>query len=126
MLSCALSPSIGFIVGSRQQMACQFTPDGPYPPDNYVGYMDRVGLDIGVTGGGAMVWAVFAPAAGPMRGVLGGFYGGASGDVAIGVGAGANVLFGGTGRSISLQPLSVEGQVGVNLALGVSSLELQL
>jgi len=49
---------------------------------------------------------------------------GASGDVAVGVGVGANVLVGGTRRSVSLQPLSVEGQVGVNLALGIAAMTL--
>ena len=38
----------------------------------------------------------------------------------------AYLLFGGTGRSIALQPLSVEGSVGINLSLGVSSLTLSV
>ena len=50
---------------------------------------------------------------------------GASGDISAGVGVGANVLVGGTQKSISLQPLSVKGQVGVNLALGVAGMSLQ-
>src|SRR6516165_7653868 len=67
VLSCTLSPSIGFVIGSRQTMACRFTPDGPFPPEAYLGTIDTVGLDIGVTGGGVMGWAVFAPTAGPPR-----------------------------------------------------------
>jgi Protein of unknown function (DUF992) len=125
MLGCTLSPSMGFIVGSQQSMTCQFTPDGPFPPETYLGVISTVGLDIGVTGGGAMAWAVFAPTEGPPRGGLAGVYAGATGEIGVGVGVGANVLFGGSGRTVALQPVSVEGQVGVNLAVGLSSLELR-
>jgi hypothetical protein len=125
-LSCRMAPSIGLIFGSQQRMACRFQPSGPYPPEAYVGVMNTIGLDIGVTAGGVMAWGVFAPTAGPMLGGLAGTYGGASGSISVGVGVGANLLFGGTGRSIVLQPLSVEGSVGVNLSLGVSALTLAL
>jgi Protein of unknown function (DUF992) len=125
-LSCRMGPSIGLIFGSQQRMACRFQPSGPYPPEAYVGVMNSVGLDIGITAGGALAWGVFAPTAGPMYGGLAGTYAGASGAIGVGVGVGANLLFGGTGRSIALQPLSVEGSVGVNLSLGVSALTLAL
>jgi hypothetical protein len=125
-LSCRMGPSIGLIFGSQQRMACRFQPDGPYPPEAYVGVMNTVGLDVGITAGGAMAWGVFAPTAGPMYGGLAGTYGGASGAIGVGVGVGANLLFGGTGRSIVLQPLSIEGSVGINLSLGVSALTLAL
>jgi hypothetical protein len=105
-------------------MACRFVPNGPYPPEAYVGVMNTIGLDVGITAGGVMAWGVFAPGEGPLRGKLAGTYVGASGSVGIGVGVGANLLFGGTGRSIALQPLSVEGSVGINLSLGVSGLTL--
>ena len=123
-LTCQMAPSIGLIFGSRQRMACRFAPNGPYPPEAYVGIMNTIGLDIGITAGGVMAWGVIAPNAGPMRGKLAGKYVGASGSVGLGVGVGANVLFGGSNRSISLQPLSVEGSVGINLSLGVSGLTL--
>jgi hypothetical protein len=125
-LSCRTGPSIGLIFGSQQRMACRFQPNGPYPPEAYVGVMNTVGLDIGVTAGGVMAWGVFAPTAGPMYGGLAGTYAGASGAIGVGVGVGANLLFGGTGRSIALQPLSVEGSVGINLSVGVSALTLAL
>src|SRR6476620_10087361 len=124
-LTCRMGPSIGLIFGSRQRMACRFTPSGSFPAEAYVGVMSTVGLDIGITAGGALAWGVFAPTAGPKRGALAGTYGGASGAIGVGVGVGANLLFGGTGRSIALQPLSLEGSVGVNLSLGVSGLTLQ-
>ncbi|THD61914.1 MAG: DUF992 domain-containing protein [Bradyrhizobium sp.] len=125
-LTCRMAPSIGLIFGSQQRMACQFQPNGPYPPEAYIGVMNTIGLDIGITAGGALAWGVLAPTAGPMYGGLAGTYVGASGSVSAGVGVGANLLFGGTGRSIALQPLSVEGSVGVNLSVGVSGLTLAL
>jgi hypothetical protein len=125
-LTCNMAPSIGLLFGSRQRMACRFVPNGPNPPEAYLGVMGTIGLDVGITAGGVMAWGVFAPTDGPRRGALAGTYVGASGAIGVGVGVGANLLFGGTGRSIALQPLSVEGSVGINLSLGVSSLTLSL
>ncbi|MDH2402840.1 DUF992 domain-containing protein [Bradyrhizobium sp. SSUT18] len=123
-LTCKLAPSIGLIFGSQQRMACRFTPNGPYQSEAYAGVMNTIGLDIGITAGGVMAWGVFAPSSGPTPGRLAGTYVGGSGAIGVGVGVGANLLFGGTGRSIALQPLSVEGSVGINLSLGVSGLTL--
>lgn len=84
-----------------------------------------IGLDIGISAGGVFGWAVLAPTAGVPAGALAGEYVGASGDIAIGVGVGANVLVGGSGRSFALQPVSLEGSVAVDAALGVSALRLR-
>jgi Protein of unknown function (DUF992) len=124
VLSCRTSASVGLIVGSHQKLSCRFTPDAGGPPENYVGHINRLGLDVGIRGGGAMAWAVLAPTSGVHHGALAGKYVGASGGASLGVGASANVLVGGSHRSFALQPLSVEGQVGVNLALGVAGLTL--
>ena len=124
VLSCRTSASVGLIVGSHQKLNCRFTPDGGGPPETYFGHINRVGLDVGVRAGGAMAWAVLAPTNGVHHGALAGKYVGASGGASLGVGANANVLVGGSHRSFALQPLSVEGQVGVNLALGVAGLTL--
>jgi hypothetical protein len=124
VLSCRMAPTIGLIVGSRQTMTCQFKSDTGQL-ENYSGVMTRVGLDLGITAGGGMAWAVMTSAAVPARGALGGTYVGASGDISLGVGAGANVLIGGSNKSVALQPVSIEGQVGVNLALGIANLELR-
>jgi len=126
VLTCNMSPSIGFVVGSRQRLACLFTPSGPYPPENYLGEITRIGVDIGITDGGVMAWAVFMPTRGSQYGSLAGSYGGVSGDLSLGVGVGGNILVGGSHRSVTLQPFSVEGQVGVNLAVGVSGVVLRL
>ena len=125
-LTCKMAPTIGLIFGSRQKMACRFVPVGNFPPEAYLGVMGTIGLDIGITAGGVMAWGVLAPTAGPMRGKLAGTYVGATGAVGVGVGVGANLLFGGSNRSIALQPLSLEGTVGLNLSVGVSSLTLTL
>lgn len=126
MLTCNLAPSIGLIVAESQRMSCRYAPNGPYPLQNYNGVMNTVGLELGITAGGVMAWGVFAPTQGTPIGALAGEYVGASGDIAVGVGVGANVLFGGSNRTIALQPLSVEGQAGLNVSLGVSGLTLAL
>ena len=124
LLTCKSSASLGLIIGSHQKIRCSFTPDNG-PPENYEGHINRLGLDLGVKGGGIMTWAVFAPVNGYHHGALAGTYVGGSGSASLGVGVGANALLGGSHRSIALQPLSVEGNVGVNLALGVAGLTLR-
>lgn len=124
-LSCNLAPTVGLIVGSRQQIRCTFTPSGGGRVEYYNGNIARIGLDLGVTGGGRMIWGVFARTTKLPPRTLAGSYVGASGDASLGVGGGANVLVGGSNRTISLQPLSLQGQVGVNLALGVARMTLR-
>lgn len=125
MLTCKTAPSVGLIVGSRQRMQCVFASETGPQRETYSGAITRVGLDVGISAGGVLAWAVFAPTAALPHGALRGNYVGASGDISLGVGAGANVLVGGSRNTISLQPLSLEGQVGVNLALGVANLSLR-
>lgn len=124
MLRCRLNPSIGFVVFGHQSMECSFQPvSGPI--EAYEGAINTVGLDLGVSEGGRLAWAVFGPANGVLNGALAGEYVGASGDVGIGVGAGANVLVGGSNRSIALQPVSLEGSVALNVVAGLSQLKLR-
>lgn len=124
VLTCRMGPSVGLVVGSRQRLACQFKSDRGWT-QNYTGTIGRLGLDLGVTAGGVMAWAVLASTANIPSGALSGEFVGASGDISLGIGIGANVLVGGTRKSISLQPVSVEGQVGANLALGVARMTLR-
>lgn len=125
MLKCRLNPSIGFIIAGHQSMECGFTQDAPYPPQAYQGALNMLGLDIGISAGGVLGWAVLAPTVGVPAGALAGEYVGASGDIGLGLGVGANVLVGGSGRTFALQPVSLEGSVAVNVALGVSALKLR-
>ena len=92
---------------------------------NYTGEITTVGLDIGVSKGGKLAWAVFMPTNGPPHGALTGDYAGVSGQAAVGVGVGGNILVGGSNRSVTLQPFSVEGDTGINLAIGVSDMVLR-
>jgi hypothetical protein len=123
-LECSLSSGIGMVVGSQRNVACNFKPNGG-PPEAYVGTMTRIGLDIGVTGGGAIIWGVFS-STNLYAGMLTGTYVGATAEMSIAAGLGANVLVGGNNRAVALQPVSVQGQVGLNIAAGVGSLELHL
>ena len=124
-LTCQTSASIGLIVGSHQKLRCRFSPDNGGPQEYYSGHVGRIGLDIGVRVAGVLVWAVYAPTNVIHHGSLAGTYVGASGDISLGVGVGAKALVGGSHNSVALQPLSVEGQVGVNVALSISSLNLR-
>jgi hypothetical protein len=125
VLNCDISAGLGFIIGSQRQVVCVFTPDRGGPPETYHGTISRFGLDIGATAGAHMVWAVHSEFVGPVRGSLAGDYVGASGEATIAAGLGANILVGGSNRSIALQPVSVQGQVGLNVALGVADLRLR-
>ncbi|HEX2216609.1 MAG TPA: DUF992 domain-containing protein [Xanthobacteraceae bacterium] len=122
-LDCDVSGGIGFIIGSRKEVTCMFTPTARGPREVYVGIMSRFGLDIGATGAGQVVWAVFADGV-ARRGTLAGIYSGASAAASLAVGLGANVLVGGAGRAVALQPLTVHAQTGLNVAAGVTELQL--
>ncbi len=123
-LVCDLAPTVGMVVGSRQQVRCTFRPTYG-KPERYYGSMSRLGVDLGVKEGGRLYWAVFAPTRAVPPRTLAGNYFGAAGDASFGLGGGANVLIGGSRRTISLQPLSLTAQRGVNVAGGIASLVLR-
>jgi hypothetical protein len=124
VLECRAGPRLGLIVGGFQRMKCVFKPKVGVV-QQYTATEGRIGLDIGITASTVMVWAVFAPSANLQPGALAGRYAGVSGDIALGLGVGANALIGGSSRSIALQPLSLEGQIGVSVAAGVTGLTLR-
>jgi Protein of unknown function (DUF992) len=125
-LMCKVDPNVGFILAGHQPMQCTYTPSlAPAPPQYYDGAINTVGIDIGVSAGSVLAWGVFAPTAGLPQGALSGEYVGASGDLGFFAGAGANVLVGGSARTVALQPLSLQGSVAFNVVLGVSSLKLR-
>jgi Protein of unknown function (DUF992) len=125
MLRCVVNPSIGFIIAGHQSMECRFIPNGPYPGQAYEGALNMIGLNIGISAGGVFGWAVLAPTVGIPAGALAGEYVGASGEIGVGLGVGANVLVGGSGRTFALQPISLEGSVALDVALGFSALQLR-
>lgn len=124
VLSCEVEGGIGLILGSSKDATCVFEKSGG-GRERYVGNISKLGIDIGITEESYISWAVFAP--GEIgRGALAGSYGGASAEVTAGLGLGANVLVGGLEKSIALQPVSVQGQTGLNVAVGITDFTLEL
>jgi Protein of unknown function (DUF992) len=124
VLRCDVSAGIGMILMQKQTMQCAFKADNGGPPDLYSGRIDEFGVAIGEVSAGHLIWGVIAPASGVPKGALAGSYAGIGAEATAGAGLGANALIGGTGRAFSLQPLSVEGQVGINIAGGVTTVTL--
>ncbi len=97
------------LISQQQTMICGFDPASGGPPDNYTGRLEKFGLTLGAVAQGTMVWGVLAPSTGFPHGALAGTYGGVGAEATAGAGLGANLLVGGTGRSFSLQPLTLQG-----------------
>ncbi len=123
VLTCNEASGWGFIFGSSHAINCSLSSN-TRALERYVGAISKFGVDIGYLQGGVIVWAVFAPTASLAPGALAGTYGGATAGAAVGVGAAANALIGGSTNTISLQPLSIEGSSGLNVAAGIAELTL--
>jgi hypothetical protein len=124
VLECHGGQNVGFVVGSVANLQCIFESEGRRP-DPYVATVRRIGLDLGVTEQTQITWAVNAPSSRLGRGELAGSYGGVGANASIGIGGGGNFLVGGPSNAYALQPLSVQGQTGLNVAAGIAGLELQ-
>ena len=124
-LKCDVEGNVSFIFGSSRDMVCVYTPEAGKRRDRYSGKVKKFGVDIGYQDAGVILWGVIAPTADIGPGALSGDYGGVTADVAAGYGVGANALVGGSSDSIVLQPLSVEGIKGINLAAGIGILSLR-
>jgi len=122
ILTCNVSSGFGFIFGSTRELNCVFSTTG----GRYVGHINRFGVDIGFTRAAVIVWTVFAPTARLAPGTLAGTYAGVSAGATVGVGVGAHALIGGSNNTITLQPLSIEGNTGLNVAAGIGSMTLRL
>jgi hypothetical protein len=123
VLECSGSTT-SFVLGSVTNLGCTFRPAAG-PPDYYTATIRRVGVDIGLPQQISVAWGVFAPTNRLGRGDLSGNYVGGSASATVGVGVGANALVGGSGNSIALQPLSLQGQVGLSAAAGIASMDLR-
>jgi Protein of unknown function (DUF992) len=123
ILSCHVAGGAGFIIGSSKGVDCIYDPASGARREHYSGSIGKLGIDIGVTNQATLEWVVFAPGK-INKGALRGTYTGASAEATVVVGLGANVLVGGFKKGINLQPLSVQGQTGLNIAAGVASLKL--
>jgi hypothetical protein len=124
-LSCDVSRGIGMFVVEKQTLSCTFKNGKSGTSDNYIGTIDQYGVALGEVAEGHLVWGVIAATSGVQAGALAGTYAGVGANASIGAGAGANVLVGGGGKAFSLQPISVEGQRGINIAGGVTTVTLK-
>lgn len=122
-LTCTVAGGMGFVFGSSKDLSCLFSRSNGVA-ERYTGSIKKFGIDIGFTKEAQMVWLVFAPG-NVGAGALAGSYAGATASATVGVGAGANVLVGGSNKQITLQPVSVEGSVGLNVAAGIGEVELR-
>lgn len=123
MLQCDVSGGIGLILVQKQTMLCTFRQNNGVV-ERYRGQIAEYGVALGGVQAGHLAWGVLAATQGLPVGALAGTYAGVGAQATAGVGVGANILVGGTGRAFSLQPLSIEGQVGVNIAGGVTTVTL--
>jgi hypothetical protein len=121
-LTCNVSSGWGFVFGSSRALNCTFAGFGRY--EYYVGNISRFGVDLGYTQGGVLIWTVVAPTANLAPGSLTGGYAGGTASATVGIGVGANALIGGSGNTIALQPLSLEGSTGLNVAAGIGAITL--
>jgi hypothetical protein len=124
ILTCNVSSGWGLVFGSSRELNCLYSHDHG-STERYVGHIRKFGVDLGYQSNGVIAWAVVAPTTDVGKGSLAGDYGGASGSATVGVGVGANVLVGGFKESMALQPLSVEGNTGLNVAGGISQITLE-
>jgi len=127
-LNCHVESGWGFIFGSSRSLACVYTPaETGKKIENYSGSISKFGADIGYLQSGVILWTVVAPAVKVTEnpGLLAGHYGGATASATVGLGLGANVLIGGMDGSIALQPLSIEGNTGLNVAAGLAAVDLK-
>jgi len=124
-LTCRSAGGLGYVVGAVLNFQCIFVPSSGGPTHHYVGVIRRIGVDLGFTQNIALGWAVFAPTGIIHPGDLAGNYGGVQGSATVGVGLGANAMVGGSNNTFALQPVSGQAQTGLNVAAGVTGLELR-
>jgi hypothetical protein len=125
VLTCQAGVEVGLLITSGERIRCSFVPDA-HGTEHYHGRIRKYGLDVGVTAASVIIWAVLAVEGTAYRpGALAGTYAGASAEATAALGLGANILVGGGDNAFILQPLSIQGQAGLNLAVGVSILHLE-
>src|SRR3979411_2359932 len=124
ILQCQGGQNVGFVVGSVTSLECVFQSEGRRP-EPYIATVRRYGLDLGITAQTRLSWAVKAPTTRVGRGDLAGNYGGLGANASVGVGFGGNFLVGGPANSYALQPISGQGQTGLNVTAGIADIELQ-
>ena len=125
VLKCNVGSGWGFIFGSSKDLKCIYSKGSGQAPERYAGEVRKYGVDIGYTEGGVLIWTVIAPSLDVQAGALAGDYVGGTAEITAGLGAGANALIGGSSKQIALQPLSIQGQEGLNVAAGIGAIHLK-
>ena len=124
MLTCHVGAGYGFVFGSSRNLNCTYAGNGRV--EHYSGDISKFGVDIGYLQSGVIVWAVFAPTTDLASGALNGDYGGVTAGASVAVGGDANALIGGSNHEVSLQPFSIEGDKGLNVAAGIATITLKV
>lgn len=124
-LSCHVASGWGIIFGSSRELDCTYTPASGKEVEHYKGDINKYGADIGYTQSAVILWTVLAPSTDMEQGAIAGHYAGATASATLGLGAGAHVLVGGLHSSIALQPISIEGNTGLNVAAGIATINLE-
>jgi len=124
VLTCEGGPNVSFVVGSSAEMQCVFE-SATRRPEPYIARINRIGLDLGFTQQTGLAWAVYAPTNQIGRGDLAGHFGGVGANASVGIGLGGNLLVGGSNNAFSLQPLSLQGQTGLNVTAGIADVDLR-
>lgn len=125
VLKCNVGSGWGFVFGSSKDLKCIYNRGSDQPVERYEGEVRKYGIDIGYTEDGILIWTVVAPTTDVGAGALAGDYVGATAELSAGMGLGANALIGGSGKQIALQPLSISGQEGLNVAAGIGAIHLR-
>jgi len=124
ILQCEGGQNVGYVVGSTTSLQCVFQSEGRRP-EPYIATLRRLGLDLGITDQTKLTWAVNAPTTRVGYGDLAGNYGGVGANASVGIGGGGNFLVGGPANAYALQPISLQGQTGLNVAAGVAAIDLE-
>jgi len=123
-LTCHVESGFGFIFGSTRNVACTYSTSSGQS-ENYKGHIHKFGADIGYLSSAVILWGVYAHSTIEGPGVLVGDYTGATVSATVGIGGGLNVLAGGSEKSITLQPISIEGNQGLNIGAGIMQMTLE-
>lgn len=124
LLTCEIDGGTGLVIASHKGLSCTYKSSRGGHRERYTGIISKIGVDLGITQQGSLQWAVLAVEGKHKEGALAGDYVGATAEASLVTGGGANLLVGGFQRSFTLQPLSVQAQTGVNIALAVTSMKL--
>jgi hypothetical protein len=121
-LSCTVGTNFAAIAKSQRPTECRFRPRRG-PMQHYTGIVRSFSLDLGSVRSAAMVWRVYGPYARASLGALSGTY---KSGTTTALSTAGNALSGGKDNEATLLPLPFQGNRNINVAIGVTALELTL